>query len=85
MDRFGSLQEVPREPRSDYILKKLDAKGNVTRAAELLLAWNAVTSTGAVVIAENLGIFEKFALCNALLRTPRAIKIIPPSRLWPRG
>jgi len=37
MDRFGSLQEVREAAERDYILKKLDeAKGNVTRAAELL-------------------------------------------------
>jgi two-component system nitrogen regulation response regulator NtrX len=37
MDRFGSLQEVREAAERDYILKKLEeAKGNVTRAAELL-------------------------------------------------
>jgi len=37
MDRFGSLQEVREAAERDYILKKLeDAKGNVTRAAEML-------------------------------------------------
>jgi two-component system nitrogen regulation response regulator NtrX len=37
MERFGSLQEVREAAERDYILKKLEeAKGNVTRAAELL-------------------------------------------------
>ena len=37
MERFGSLQEVREAAERDYILKKLeDAKGNVTRTAELL-------------------------------------------------
>jgi two-component system nitrogen regulation response regulator NtrX len=37
MDRFGSLQEVREAAERDYILKKLEeAKGNVTRASELL-------------------------------------------------
>jgi two-component system, NtrC family, nitrogen regulation response regulator NtrX len=37
MERFGSLQEVREAAERDYILKKLDeAKGNVTRAAEML-------------------------------------------------
>lgn len=37
LDRFGSLQEVREAAERDYILKKLDeAKGNVTRTAELL-------------------------------------------------
>jgi two-component system, NtrC family, nitrogen regulation response regulator NtrX len=37
MDRFGSLQEVREAAERDYILKKLEeAKGNVTRAADLL-------------------------------------------------
>jgi two-component system nitrogen regulation response regulator NtrX len=37
MDRFGSLQEVREAAERDYILKKLeDAKGNVTRTAEML-------------------------------------------------
>jgi two-component system nitrogen regulation response regulator NtrX len=37
MDRFGSLQEVREAAERDYIFKKLEeAKGNVTRAAELL-------------------------------------------------
>ena len=37
MDRFGSLQEVREAAERDYIMKKLeDAKGNVTRTAELL-------------------------------------------------
>jgi two-component system nitrogen regulation response regulator NtrX len=37
MDQFGSLQEVREAAERDYILKKLEeAKGNVTRAAELL-------------------------------------------------
>jgi two-component system nitrogen regulation response regulator NtrX len=37
MDRFGSLQEVREAAERDYILKKLEeAKGNVTRAAELI-------------------------------------------------
>lgn len=37
MDRFGSLQEVREAAERDYILRKLEeAKGNVTRAAELL-------------------------------------------------
>ncbi len=36
-DRFGSLQEVREAAERDYIFKKLDdAKGNVTRAAEML-------------------------------------------------
>ena len=36
-ERFGSLQEVREAAERDYILKKLDeAKGNVTRTAELL-------------------------------------------------
>jgi two-component system nitrogen regulation response regulator NtrX len=37
MERFGSLQEVREAAERDYISKKLEeAKGNVTRAAELL-------------------------------------------------
>jgi two-component system, NtrC family, nitrogen regulation response regulator NtrX len=37
MERFGSLQDVREAAERDYILKKLDeAKGNVTRAAEML-------------------------------------------------
>ena len=37
MDRFGSLQEVREAAERDYILRKLDeAKGNVTRTAEML-------------------------------------------------
>ncbi len=37
MERFGSLQEVREAAERDYILKKLEeAKGNITRAAELL-------------------------------------------------
>ena len=37
LERFGSLQEVREAAERDYILKKLDeAKGNVTRTAELL-------------------------------------------------
>jgi two-component system nitrogen regulation response regulator NtrX len=37
MERFGSLQEVREAAERDYIFKKLEeAKGNVTRAAELL-------------------------------------------------
>jgi len=37
LDRFGSLQEVREAAEREYILKKLDeAKGNVTRTAELL-------------------------------------------------
>ena len=37
MDRFGSLQEVREAAERDYIIKKLEeAKGNVTRTAELL-------------------------------------------------
>jgi two-component system, NtrC family, nitrogen regulation response regulator NtrX len=37
IERFGSLQEVREAAERDYILKKLDeAKGNVTRAAEML-------------------------------------------------
>jgi two-component system, NtrC family, nitrogen regulation response regulator NtrX len=37
MDRFGTLQEVREAAERDYILKKLDdAKGNVTRTAEML-------------------------------------------------
>jgi two-component system, NtrC family, nitrogen regulation response regulator NtrX len=37
MDRFGSLQEVREAAERDYIFRKLeDAKGNVTRAAEML-------------------------------------------------
>jgi two-component system nitrogen regulation response regulator NtrX len=37
MERFGSLQEVREAAERDYILKKLeDAKGNITRTAELL-------------------------------------------------
>ncbi len=37
MDRFGSLQEVREAAERDYILKKLEeAKGNITRTAELL-------------------------------------------------
>ncbi|MSV34514.1 MAG: sigma-54-dependent Fis family transcriptional regulator [Bryobacterales bacterium] len=37
MERFGSLQEVREGAERDYILKKLEeAKGNVTRTAELL-------------------------------------------------
>lgn len=36
-ERFGSLQEVREAAERDYILKKLEeAKGNVTRTAELL-------------------------------------------------
>ncbi len=36
-DRFGSLQEVREAAEREYILKKLEeAKGNVTRTAELL-------------------------------------------------
>ncbi|HLW75608.1 MAG TPA: sigma-54 dependent transcriptional regulator [Bryobacteraceae bacterium] len=36
-ERFGSLQEVREAAERDYIFKKLDdAKGNVTRAAEML-------------------------------------------------
>ncbi len=36
-DRFGSLQEVREAAEREYILKKLDeAKGNVTRTAELV-------------------------------------------------
>ena len=37
MERFGSLQEVREAAERDYILKKLDdAKGNITRTAEML-------------------------------------------------
>ena len=37
VERFGSLQEVREAAERDYILKKLEeARGNVTRAAELL-------------------------------------------------
>ncbi|HEY4359855.1 MAG TPA: sigma-54 dependent transcriptional regulator [Bryobacteraceae bacterium] len=37
MERFGSLHEVREAAERDYILKKLEeAKGNVTRAADLL-------------------------------------------------
>ncbi len=37
MDQFGSLQEVREAAERDYILKKLEeAKGNVTRTAEML-------------------------------------------------
>ena len=37
MERFGSLHEVREAAERDYILRKLDeAKGNVTRAAEML-------------------------------------------------
>jgi two-component system nitrogen regulation response regulator NtrX len=37
MDHFGSLQDVREAAERDYILKKLDdAKGNVTRTAEML-------------------------------------------------
>ncbi len=37
LDRFGSLQEVREAAEREYILKKLDeAKGNVTRTAEML-------------------------------------------------
>ena len=37
LERFGSLHEVREAAERDYILKKLDeAKGNVTRAADLL-------------------------------------------------
>ncbi len=37
VDRFGSLQEVREAAEKEYILKKLEeAKGNVTRAAEML-------------------------------------------------
>jgi two-component system nitrogen regulation response regulator NtrX len=37
VDRFGSLQDVREAAERDYILKKLEeAKGNVTRAAEML-------------------------------------------------
>ena len=37
MERFGSLQEVREAAEREYILKKLEeAKGNVTRTAELL-------------------------------------------------
>jgi two-component system, NtrC family, nitrogen regulation response regulator NtrX len=37
MDRFGSLQEVREAAERDYILKKLEeARGNVSRTAELL-------------------------------------------------
>jgi two-component system nitrogen regulation response regulator NtrX len=37
MERFGSLQDVREAAERDYILKKLEeAKGNVTRTAELL-------------------------------------------------
>ena len=36
-DRFGSLHDVREAAERDYIVRKLDeAKGNVTRAAELL-------------------------------------------------
>jgi two-component system nitrogen regulation response regulator NtrX len=36
-DRFGSLQDVREAAERDYIFKKLEeAKGNVTRAAEML-------------------------------------------------
>ncbi len=37
IERFGSLQEVREAAERDYILKKLEeAKGNVTRAADML-------------------------------------------------
>jgi two-component system nitrogen regulation response regulator NtrX len=37
MERFGSLQDVREAAERDYILKKLEeAKGNVSRTAELL-------------------------------------------------
>jgi two-component system nitrogen regulation response regulator NtrX len=37
MDRFGSLAEVREAAERDYILRKLDeAKGNVSRTAEML-------------------------------------------------
>jgi two-component system nitrogen regulation response regulator NtrX len=37
VERFGSLQEVREAAERDYILKKLEeAKGNVTRAADML-------------------------------------------------
>jgi two-component system nitrogen regulation response regulator NtrX len=37
LNRFGSLQEVREAAEREYILKKLEeAKGNVTRTAELL-------------------------------------------------
>jgi two-component system nitrogen regulation response regulator NtrX len=37
LERFGSLQEVREAAERDYILKKMEeAKGNVTRAAEML-------------------------------------------------
>jgi two-component system nitrogen regulation response regulator NtrX len=37
LERFGSLQEVREAAEREYILKKLDeAKGNVTRTAEML-------------------------------------------------
>jgi len=37
VERFGSLQEVREAAERDYILKKMEeAKGNVTRAAEML-------------------------------------------------
>jgi two-component system nitrogen regulation response regulator NtrX len=37
MERFGSLQDVREAAEREYILKKLEeAKGNVTRAAEML-------------------------------------------------
>ena len=37
MDRFGSLQEVREAAEREYILKKLEeARGNITRAAELI-------------------------------------------------
>ncbi len=37
LDRFGSLQEVREAAEREYILKKLEeAKGNVTRTAEML-------------------------------------------------
>jgi two-component system nitrogen regulation response regulator NtrX len=37
VDRFGSLQDVREAAERDYIFKKLEeAKGNVTRAAEML-------------------------------------------------
>ena len=37
MERFGSLQEVREAAEREYILKKLEeAKGNITRAAELV-------------------------------------------------
>ena len=37
IERFGSLHEVREAAERDYILKKLEeAKGNVTRAADML-------------------------------------------------